>query len=245
MALLIDESVPSVQDLLRCDGSLMDVAGAEGIDLQSKLSMARAAIVTRLQIFLRDRGEQPTAIESVVVTEPLERWITLSAISLAFRDGHFRHLSDRYKEKWLLYDKLAENAREDLMRMGIGRTRAPIRRPTIGVTTAVSGSLAEGSYAVAISAVNEAGEESEASEVATLYLSDGGGIRFESPVLMDAALRWNVYAGRTVEDLHRQNETPLASTSAMVLQSLQNYGRPSKGQQPTIYTNDVRSIRRG
>lgn len=245
MALLIDESVPSVQDLLRCDGSLMDVAGAEGIDLQSKLSMARAAIVTRLQIFLGDRGERPATIESVVVTEPLERWITLSAISLAFRDGHFRHLSDRYKEKWLLYDKLAESARDDLMRMGIGRTGAPIRRPTIGVTSVVTGSLAEGSYALAISAVNEAGEESEPSEVATLYLSAGGGIRFDAPVLMDATLRWNVYAGRTVEDLYRQNDTPLASTAAMVLQALENYGRPGKGQQPTTYTSEVRSIRRG
>lgn len=244
MSLMADESKPTVQDMLNCDGSLMDVAGAEGIDLQSKLAMARAEILTKLQIFLVDHGESPTTVESVVVTEPLGRWITLTAISLAFRDGHFRHLSDRYKEKWLLYERLAEGAREDLMRMGVGYAAQPLRRPSIAAIDVVQGSLPEGSYLVAVSTVDASGTESEVSQAASLYLDTAGNIQISAP-LLDPALRWNAYAGRTADELQRQNQAPLTSGEPFTLQVLASYGRPGGGQIPTTYKRETRVIRRG
>jgi len=245
MSLLADESKPTVQDMLNCDGSLMDVAGAEGIDLQSKLAMARAEIQTKLQIFLVDHGESPTTVEAVVVTEPLGRWITLTAISLAFRDGHFRHLSDRYKEKWMLYERLAEGAREDLMRMGVGYAAQPLRRPSISAIEVVDGSLPEGSYVVAVSTVDANGVESEVSQAMSLYLETTGNIELSAPLLLDPALRWNAYAGRTADELQRQNHAPLAVGESFTLQALASYGRPGGGQIPTIYKREIRVIRRG
>ncbi|MBS1829793.1 MAG: hypothetical protein JST93_31125 [Acidobacteria bacterium] len=245
MALLIDESTPNVSELLNVDGSLMDVAGAEGIDLQGKIAMARAEILTKLQIFLMDQGEGPDAAESIVVTEPLKRWITLSAIGLSYRDGHFRHLSDRYKEKWQLYETLAEVAREDLMRMGVGRVSRAIRRPTMGATGSIPGSLAEGSYVLAASAVGVDGAESESSEIASVYVNSPSGIRLDPPALADSTLRWNLYAGRTADQLQKQNSIPLPSYEYFALTELQNLGRPGCGQQPTAFTKEVRCIRRG
>ncbi|MBL8179947.1 MAG: hypothetical protein JNK48_35030 [Bryobacterales bacterium] len=245
MALLADESTPTVQDMLNCDGGLLDVAQAESIDLEGKLAIARAEVATKLQIFLADYGENPKAVESVVVTEPLRRWITLTAIGLAFRDGHFRHLSDRYKEKWILYERLAEGAREDLMRMGVGRVAVPIRRPTCGTVAVTPGGLSEGSYAVAVSAVGAQGDESEPSDVATVYLNAEGGIRIEAPALQDSSFRWNAYAGRSPEELQRQNSEPIAAGAALSLTSLLGLGRPGAGQEVASYTRETRVIRRG
>jgi hypothetical protein len=192
-----------------------------------------------------DQGEGPEAVESIVVTEPLKRWIMLSAIGLSYRDGHFRHLSDRYKEKWQLYEKLAEAAREDLMRMGIGRTVNPIHRPVAGALESVPGSLTDGSYVIATSAVGADGAESEPSEIASFYVNSPSGIRVEPPTMRDSTLRWNLYAGRTPDQLQKQNEPLLHSNESFVMAELQSLGRPGNGQQPTVFTKEVRSIRRG
>lgn len=245
MALLIDESTPTVSELLSVDGSLMDVAGAEGIDLEGKIAMARAEVLTKLQIFLMDQGEGPEAAESIVVTEPLRRWIMLSAIGLSYRDGHFRHLSDRYKEKWQLYENLAAAAKEDLMRMGVGRAANAIRRPAIGAMGTVPGSLSEGSYVLAASAVGADNAESEASEIASFYVTGPSGIRVDPPALPDAMLRWNLYAGRTADQLQKQNVMPLPGNDPFLLTELQSLGRPGLGQRPTVFTKEVRCIRRG
>ncbi|MFN7933416.1 MAG: hypothetical protein U0R19_08825 [Bryobacteraceae bacterium] len=245
MALLIDESTPTVSEMLSVDGSLMDVAGAEGIDLQAKIAMARAEVLTKLQIFLMDQGEGPEATESIVVTEPLKRWILLSAIGLSYRDGHFRHLSDRYKEKWQLYENLAAAAKEDLMRMGIGRAANAVRRPTIGAMGTVPGSLAEGSYVLAASAVGADSAESESSEIASFYVNGPSGIRVGPPALPDVTLRWNLYAGRTADQLQKQNGIPLPGDQHFTLTELQSLGGLGAGQRPTVFTKEVRYIRRG
>ncbi len=245
MALLVDESIPSVPDLLSFDGGLMDMAGTEEIDLQGKLAMARSEIATRVHTFLMDCGENADVLGTVVVTEPLKRWILSKALAFCFRDGHFRHLSDRYKEKCTAYERLCDSARDDLMRMGVGRTLAPLRRPSTRGVSTVSGSLPEGSYAIALSAVAATGEESEVGEATTIHLDHEAGLRVEAPLLNEPAVSWNTYVGRSAEALRKQNESPLPAGGFIALDSLSDYGLPGTGQQPSIYTREVRKILRG
>lgn len=245
MSLLVDRTSPTVQDLLRIDGSLLDVASIEGIDLDSKLGIAREEVAYKVLAILVESGESADTLESVVVTEPMHRWIALKTVSLCFRDGHFRHLSDRYKEKWTLYERLSHEAYDDLMRLGLGRTANPMPRPSVGAISKGSGSLEDGSYLIAFSALNAWDEESEVSECASIYLSMAEGIHAEMPILPPQAVAWNVYVGRTQESLQKQNSTPLAIGTSIEVQVLENYGSPSTGQAPALYTKALKRILRG
>src|SRR5262245_37327637 len=131
MSLWTDSSCPSVSDLISYDGGILEVATVEGLNLSEKLQLAHNEISSELVAHLlrtsQSSGKVPD-LSDVVVTEPLKRWTAFHGLALAFRDAHFRHLSERYKGKWTEYDRLAQRARDSLFLTGIGKATHSIPR---------------------------------------------------------------------------------------------------------------------
>ncbi len=250
MALLVDGSYPTVEELQRYEGAIADVANTERIDIGDKMSLARAEIGTELSRFLKEQRSFSStggAESQVVLTEPLRRWLVLHSIAGVYREARFGQVSDRYGAKWKEYSQLAYQARHDLMSNGIGVVWTPIHRPGRPVTATIAGNLAAGTYFMRISWTGPDGVESEASEPVAHTLASTGGIRVMAAAAPTPAVGWRLYAGQLEAELTVQgDQSQLVDEPLDLTGELSTAGHaPSAGQLPDVLVRVFNSLLRG
>ncbi|MBV6430875.1 MAG: hypothetical protein IANPNBLG_00995 [Bryobacteraceae bacterium] len=251
MALWKDGSTPKIADLTRYERGVIRVASVESIDLQDKIDLARREAGTCLKRFLESSAyasNADSAMDRVVITEPLARWVTMLALSLAYREAHFSNLSERYQGKWEEYKVEAARIRDEFFLSGVGCVSNPLERPGIPVIEIVAGDGPADTYYAATAWVDSSGNESEASDISVAVLSQAGSsIEVFPGTPPPPAVAWNVYAGHSDTELKRQNSTPLGVANRWTVPAagLADGPEPSTGQPPDHYVHGMNYLRRG
>jgi hypothetical protein len=245
MALFVDSTSPSVQDLLRYDRNLLEVANAEGLECGEKLALARQQVCSEITAFLR-RERPGTTIDRVVATEPLRRWTAEVALSLFYRDAHYSQLNERYRGKWKEYDALAKETRRFVLESGLGCVGAPIRKAQRPIVTTTSGLLPAGSYFLRMAWAGARQAVGEASDVTVATLSGPGGLLVSPASAPEGVSGWHVYAGVVEEQIQRQSVSPLPVPGNWQIDAALSSGEaPSEGQEPEYFVTASNVLPRG
>lgn len=254
MAMLLDGPPSTIDELNARDSDLLNVAVSESIDLSVKLNLAASDIGAAVELMLLAarpsygviRACRPT-LRHIAVTPPLKLWHTYMALRLIYQDLYFSRLNDRYQAKMKAYSEQEVQSLDDLRTTGLGVVFDPLPKaltPSIaGVPTSDTG----GTLYLAVSFVNERGEEGLISDPIEADTSDGSASSVTLAALADNAVGWNLYAGLDPNALMRQNSDtldPMASV-AMAPGRLTNGPKPSSGQHANTHYPVPRRILRG
>lgn len=152
--LLSDGNPNASLDLQVYEMAILDVAHREAIDLDVKLTLATEEISedvleilldhTRSTVFPESNSRRVRGVTDVVVTGPMKRWHALHTLAVVYRDAFNNQLNDRYQAKWQEYGRLAKDARERTLKMGIGLALNPVPQADAPVLGFLSGSGAGG-----------------------------------------------------------------------------------------------------
>lgn len=251
MPLLNDGPISQIEDLRAYESSVLDTASVESVTLSPKFDMAQREVSTEMLRFLISQLEPgetvaPAILDRVVVTDPLLRWHTLHTLELFFRDVHHNQINDRYKAKWLAYEKEARQAQRLLFEVGIGLVAAPLFRPK-ALTLSSAPGVVTGPVLIRASWVRGAVE----SAFSDAWLFNPGD-ETNGPVvtLHDApagATGWNVYVGLPDSAVVRQNSEPLeiGASWTMPPAGLVEGVLPGTGQAPERWIRQRRVFLRG
>jgi hypothetical protein len=252
MALFKDGPMSGIEDLTGYDSQLLNLANAENIDVDRKLTLAQEEIGMELAALLNRAGQgltpgsiTETDCDNLVVTPALKLWHTFRTLEIVYRDAYDNQLNDRFAGKRDSFKERAHWARERLLELGIGVAFAPVPQAATPSITTVNGTLEAGTYYVSICWLNERGQEGAHSSPAVAYVQQG---TFQV-CLGDApkgVTGWNVYAGRSSETMARQNSLPLGLSSAWTQPGQISAGpAPSAGQSPDVCVPITRVLERG
>jgi hypothetical protein len=258
MALFTDGVPSTIDDLAALDSQLLNVAHAEGIDVTQKLTLAQIDLGLELTTLLTGNSYYGQSLwvtprpnlSSVVVTPPLKLWHTYRALEMVYSDAFNSQLNDRYKGKRDQFHGMAKQAYEKLRETGLGIVATPVpvaaSPSVVAAQSGAGGNLPDGTYFVAISWVNAAGEEGAASEATAATISSGT-ILVEAGTAPNTGTGWNVYAGTDPNDLSLQNAAPVEAGVSWVQPGvLSTTGRPPGTGQAWNYLRPIpRVIQRG
>lgn len=255
--LLTDENPNTTEELRAYESSILDVSSTEGINLETKLTLATEEISQIVLNILLDHSSVPTGgdvlrrmrgVSDVVVTRQMKRWHALHTLAIFYRDAYNNQLDDRYLGKWNEYLALERQAKDTTTNYGIGLVNTPIPEAPAPVLNVVPGLLQATVYYVQVTWVSAAGEEGNPSKpvafeapVASLLTVTNG---LNPPAVASA---FNVYIGLTDCSETLQNATPIpigqtfteASTGLIA-------GMPvGMGQTPDTYVTGGWTLRRG
>ena len=222
MALLVDGSWCSVDDLQSYDGSATTVANEEGIDLAAKMALSEAWITDRVDTFLRWEstltGQLPGQLtgQNAVVDERLKRWHMCNVLALVYRDASFSQENDRFQKKWKAFEQDGDQRKAEYFRAGVAYVATPVRRPNAPVLTVIVGPQAEDAYLVAVTRVDGAGRESSLSPQSAVEAPAGNGLTVTANGLA-AGEFWNVYATDGSAPMCKQNSAALAAMATWTL----------------------------
>lgn len=259
MALFVDGPACTIDDLADQDAGLLPVAETTGINVSSKLRLAKEEIETDLDLWLiKPRPAMGLSgvemlwgvvlrIEQIVVTSPLKRWETMHALALVYRDAYFSQLVDRYQAKWQEYAMLARGARESFIASGLGLVSDPIHRPQPPVLSSVTGPQGGGTFYAGVSWVNAAGQEGEASVASSIAIPDGHLMTAAAVNAPKNAVGFWVYAGAALNSMFRQNDVvlPVDLTYTYVPGQVTQGLLPGSGQKPDFVRPLARTQLRG
>jgi hypothetical protein len=236
MALFTDGLISTIGDLLGYESAILDVARGEGIDLTTKLKLAEEELAVDLQAFLA-RQDDTRRLEQIVVTEPMHKWHTFRAMSVAYRDAYNRQLNDRYQGKWQEYEKLAAWAAGALFDAGIGMVNEPVPRAQQPELSTVGGPIAGATYFVSVTWIGRVGAEGAPSELAAITAAEGSLLSVKALNAPAGAIGWNVYAAYTGAGLTLQNDSPVGPNDMWIEPSsgLRKGKAMGRGQEPETY----------
>ena len=252
MALFTDRAVTSIEDLRGHDSQLLNVATVEGIDVTRKLGLAHeelgvelAGLLERQVAGLPDGLHTPTTLRQVVMTPPLKLWHVFRTLEMVYGDAYNSQLNDRYAGRRDEYHEMVKWAYSQVIRGGLGMAADPMERAATPEVRASAGSLADGTYYVAIAWTNAAGEEGATSAPAMIQVS-GSSFAVETAAPANAR-GWNVYGGTSPSTMTMQNPSVLGPGETWVQpDTLSTTGRPAgDGQRPTYRLPVPRTIQRG
>src|SRR5450432_3511722 len=143
MALLTDGTISSIEDLSAYDSQLLTVASSEGINVTTKLLLAKDELLLETSGLLArmsgwgasgwiGQAAWPTstnstrAVRNVVITAPMKLWHTFRALEMVYRDAYNSELNDRYGRKRDEYAARARWAYEKLIESGLGMVWKPM-----------------------------------------------------------------------------------------------------------------------
>jgi hypothetical protein len=243
MALLLDGELSSPEDLRAYDGSALDMAAAEGVDLKSKLDIAQRQIEIEVGSLLRREG--CGVLEQVVATPALRRWHTLLTLEAAYRDAYFSQLNDRFGGRWKAYAEAAAEAGRFVMDDGVGLVRLPLPRPRRVRIRVEPGPTAPATYWLAATWVRGMAESapSEREVVAATFPHWLTINALEAPL---DATGWRVYAGISADAMRLQTPEALAPEQQWTMPSegLIDGPGPGGGQPPESYCAPQQLLRR-
>lgn len=236
MALLADGSAPSMEEIQRYEAGIIEWANTEGIDLGAKATIARDQIVSELvELLDRNPGASGHGVTGrIVLTEPLRRWLVMGTLAAAYGDARLSQVSERYAAKWKDYRREASEAKQWLIRAGIGLASSPMPKPAAPLVETTAGSAAAGTYFFRYTWSGSNGQQSEPSDPGVATLAGSGGLRVSPGAPPPNATGWNIFAGYVESDLSLQNTIPLALGSAWEWQTgeLADGPGPGAGQPP-------------
>ena len=252
MALLVDGTSVTIEDLVDQDAGVLDTAQTSGINLTTKIRLAKQEIQSEVELWFERLAPRwpviTTRAEQIVVTSPLRRWMTTHTLELVYRDSYFSQLVDRYKAKWEQYTLLSDSAREDVLSAGLGVVNDPMpiaQPPALG---SIAGSQQGGTLYASVAWVNAAGQPGEASPASTITIPDGNLMTVKAVDQPPNAVGFNVYAGALLTPLFQQNDVALPAGAAFYF--IPSNARSSgpmagSGQAPDAIKHLPRAILRG
>lgn len=254
MALFADGAISGLDDLSAQDSQVLDIASEEGINVSQKMALAQGELEVELTSILErlrlaawpfSLTMQPT-IKNIVITPALQLWHTYRSLEMIYADAYGDQLNDRYASKRDQFHAFASWARERLVQNGLGICINPISQAPTPFLSATVGNLADGTYYVTMSWVNQDGEEG-ANGVPDAITTSGSTFEVQPPSSPSGVTGWNVYVGQTPEAMFIQNDEPI--TTGQVWQQpvlLKTTSRnPSTGQAPDFLKPIPRVLQRG
>jgi hypothetical protein len=259
MALFTDLDIVTLDDLLRFETTLVQIASSHGINVQTKIRLSVEAIGDRILLWLlKVRGSDPQSINrrslglsTVVVTPTLHRWLCYDCLARFFAEAYNVQLNTRFQGKWNEYLKQANDAADMVFTSGLGIVRNALPKPAMPLVSVQDGLFLAQALFVQTAWVDESGNEGTLSPVNALILPDSSTISVsmeEGAIAVPSnAAGWNVYAGATDQSLTLQNDSPLVigSTWEIPPSGLIDGRAPINGQPPDIHVDLSRQIQRG
>jgi hypothetical protein len=259
MALFTDAAVVTLDDLLPFEASLVQVASSHGINVDTKISLATAAIGDKLLLWLLDAGasdpqwltRRRIGLSTVVVTPTLHRWICFESLARIFAEAYNVQLNTRFQGKWTEYQTEAKNAADLCFLSGAGIVYRPLPKPQIPLVSVQAGTAPAQVLYVQTSWVDARGNESALSPVNGSVLTEASSIvvaMTEGALdVPSAAMGWNIYVSSTQNDQTRQNGSPLeiGATWQLPASGLVSGARATNGQPIDIYIPLLKQVRRG
>ena len=254
MAMLLDGPPSTIGDLSVRDSDLLDVSATEGIDLSAKLQLAATDIGNTVDSMLVSllpscgiTRQRFPSLRHIAVTPQLKLWHTFLALRLIYQDLYYSRLNDRYQAKMKMYKDEESQALNDLRTVGLGVVFDPLPQALAPNVAMVQATDAGGTVYVAVSYVNEKGEEGLASVPieADVPANHVGSVNLTA--LADNATGWNLYAGVSPDALFRQNSQALdpLATPTLAADTLGSGPAPGSGQHANLLYPLPRRILRG
>jgi hypothetical protein len=259
MALFTDGPINDAGDLQGYEGDILNVATEESINLGAKLRLAQQDLGNELVLFLLRRSSflntgRDTALgfrrarelNDVVVSEPMRQWHVHKTLAMIYQDAYNNQLNERYQGKWKEYEQLATASKSTYFQIGVGLVASPVPKGPLLALASVTGAGTGGTYYVAGTWVNAAGQEGIPSEFAEITTSDGQKLTAAVGSAPRNITGWNVYVGVSPTTATLQNQSPLTVGSVWTMTSGPNQGpgMPA-GQMPSWFVVDHRMIERG
>ncbi len=252
MAMFNDGAICTIEDLRVYEGSILDAASEEGIDVTVKLALSQREIGSEINRFLVAQtavhNEIPTIdLTQVVVSEELRQWHALRTLALIFRDAHHNQLNDRYKAKWAEYEKQASLAATRYFEIGVGVVCNPTVRALAPILTSISGVAPPGIFEVRVAWLNALGQEGSLSDGTVFNTQDGSVAVVDGRMQPGDGAAFNVYAGPLGGTVSKQNSTAVIRTQTWSSPATGFIAglRPMGGQQPDFYLRKSRTSLRG
>jgi hypothetical protein len=275
MSLFTDSGRIGISDLEAYESTLSKIASTHGINLDSKTTIAIADIGDGLLATLARAGSanspwfNPTTtgrynmvsfppesrwylnLDNVVVTPPLQRWISYAVLSRVFAEAYNVQLNDRFKNKWMEYSRRAREAEDVFYQLGIGVVYEPLPQPPEAQVTAGTGTQPAGIITVQTAWADANGNESMLSPLVPVTLGASSsftvamrGAPGQPPV---SAAGWNLYVGSNGSSATRQNSTLNLWNEVWSLPAsgLVAGSAPVGSQQPDAYIVDPQRMQRG
>lgn len=229
MALFTDAGIVTITDLQTYEGTIAQVASAHDINVNTKISLATNAIGDRLMLWLLNIGasdpqfltRRVIGLSTVVLTDPLRRWLVFESLSRIFAEAYNLQLNTRFQGKYQEYQAEVQAAAEYTFQSGIGIVFNPLREPAMPLVSVQSGSSSTAALYVQTTWVDSKGAESAASPVNGLILPAESTIMVAmSEGALDipaAAVGWNLYIGVDQGTATRQNSLPILTGSTWQL----------------------------
>ncbi len=259
MALFTDAAIVTLDDLLQFEASLVQVASAHGINVESKINLATAGIGDKLTLWLLEAGESDPqsssrrviGLSTVVATPALQRWLCFESLARVYAEAYNVQLNTRFQGKWTEYQRESKTASELFFATGIEIVSTALPKPAMPLIALQNGSGPAQSIFVETSWVAGDGAESApspangavlpANSTIAVAMAEGA---INAPL---PAVGWNIYAGSQANNLTMQNSVPLAIGLTWQLPpfGLQVGAAPGKGQRPSYRIALSKQIRRG
>lgn len=259
MALFTDAGVITINDLLKYEGTLAKVASDHDINVDTKIALASGAVGDRLMTWLLNIGASDPqfvsrrliGLSTVVVTEPLRRWLVFESLSRVFIEAFNLQLNTRFQAKMQEYQTEAKNAAGFAFQSGIGIVFNALAEPGMPLVSVQSGAASAAALYVQTTWVDAKGCESAPSPVNGLILTAGSGISVAmaegSLNVPDAAVGWNVYIGIDQAAPTRQTTAPqeIGSTWELPAGGVVIGSGLGTGQMPNFFIRTSKQILRG
>ena len=259
MALFTDAAVVTIDDLLPIEATLVQLAASHGIDVDTKIGLARSGISDKLMLWLLNSGaadpqwltRRVIGLSTLVVTPTLQRWICFESLARIYAEAYNAQLNTRYQGKLEEYKKEADDASNLFYLTGAGIVYNPLPKPAMPLISFQTGNVPAQAIFMQTAWVDASGNES------ALSLENGAVLPANSSIAVamaegalgapGTAAGWNVYGGSQSGGLTRQNAAPLSvgSTWDLPASGLQIGPAPIDGQLPTSYVTLSNRIRRG
>ena len=254
--LFTDGPISTVDQLADYESEIRQLAGAESINLDSKLRLAQ----TEIGVELLTTNTQPDdgftfgfirkgfTLAQVVVTDALQMWHIYSTLAAVYRDAYNRKLNDKYLPKWNEYRDLAREAQGQCMTLGVGLVFQPLPAPGAPQLSAVAGgSLGAANYFVTTTWVNAAGQESAPSPEAGNSLLAGQLLQVQPAAPPSTATGWIAYVSNASGSEQKQFYVPVNPYYAwtMPVSGLIPGPPPGNGQPYDVLRTVPRTLQRG
>lgn len=254
MALITDSGLIEIRDLLPYENDLLEIADKERVEIDTKIALAAHEVRAQLEIELDRAGMEDTAastagfrLGNVVLTDALRWWLHCHALHLFYLECYGHQLNERFKAKQLHYAGRAQQAKETYLERGVGVVSQPLPRPGVAQTSAVPGSLASGTYYVAVAWVNSSGRLSALSPLTTFTAEAASTMAITPGTAPPYGAGWHVFVGTTAENLARQTTAPVLPGQVWVMTQPWNSSGAAwnNGQIPDLYLQAQRVFLRG
>ncbi len=259
MALFTDAGVVTINDLLEYEGTLVQVASDHDINVSTKIQLAMNSIGDRMMMWMLNIGasdpqfltRRVIGLSTVVVTDPLRRWVVFESLSRVFSEAYNLQLNTRFQGKMHEYQQAAKEAADFAFQSGIGIVYNPLPEPGMPLVSVQSGSSPAAALYVQTTWVDANGNESAPSVVNGLILPVDSTISVAMAEGVTgaptAAIGWNVYIGVDQGQVVLQTTAPqqIGSTWQLPGSGMISGNVAGDGQIPNYYIRTSKQILRG